>query len=85
MFQFNPRTLTRSFKRAARKVGAQKITPQTLRVWFADEMNRLGVTDRYIDAFCGRVSQTVLAKHYTDFSPRRLKEVYKKAGIEVLG
>ena len=28
----------------------------------------VGVPDRYVDAFCGRVSRTVLA-NYTDFSP----------------
>jgi len=29
----------------------------------------VGVPDRYVDAFCGRVPRTVLASHYTDFSP----------------
>lgn len=30
------------------------------------------------------VPRTVLAKHYTDFSPSKLKEVYEKAGLKVL-
>ncbi|MEM3040343.1 MAG: hypothetical protein QXO54_06020 [Candidatus Methanomethylicaceae archaeon] len=48
-------------------------------------MSNLGVPERYIDAFCGRVPRTVLAKHYTDYSPQRLKEIYDRAGLKVLG
>jgi integrase len=61
-----------------------KITPQILREWFACEMGRLGVPDRYVDAFCGRVPRSVLARHYTDFSPEKLKEIYDKANLKVL-
>lgn len=85
IFEINPRTLTRKLAEASKQAGTIRTTPQTLRVWFADQMNRLGVADRYIDAFCGRTPKSVLAKHYTDFSPRRLQEVYEEAGIEVLG
>jgi hypothetical protein len=46
-------------------------------------MGRLGVPDRYVDAFCGRVLQSVLARHYTDFSPERLKEIYDHAGLRI--
>ena len=66
-----------------RKTGI-RITPQILREWFACEMGRLGVPDRYVDAFCGRVPRSVLARHYTDFSPEKLKEIYDKAGLKVL-
>ena len=61
-----------------------RITPQVLREWFACEMGRLGVPDRYVDAFCGRVPRSVLARHYTDFSPEKLKEIYEKAKLKVL-
>ncbi|NJD77357.1 MAG: hypothetical protein FIB08_09725 [Candidatus Methanoperedens sp.] len=37
--------------------------------------------DRYVDAFCGRVPQSVLARHYSDFSPEVLKEIYDKANL----
>jgi len=47
-------------------------------------MGRLGVPDRYVDAFCGRVPRSVLARHYTDFSPEKLKEIYDKARLKVL-
>jgi len=52
--------------------------------WFCCEMGRLGVQDRYVDAFCGRVPQSVLARHYTDYSPERLREVYERAGLKVV-
>ncbi len=61
-----------------------KITPQILRKWFACEMGRLGVPDRYVDAFCGRVPRSILARHYTDFSTEKLKEIYGKANLRVL-
>ncbi|MBS3764915.1 tyrosine-type recombinase/integrase [Candidatus Bipolaricaulota bacterium] len=82
---FCPQTLTAKIGEASEQAGTLRVTPQTLRVWFADEMSRLGVSDRYIDAFCGRTPKSVLAKHYTDFSPRRLKEAYEEAGLEILG
>jgi integrase len=69
--------------RAKRKSGIH-ITPQLLRDWFCSEMGELGVPDRYIDAFCGRVPRSILARHYTDYSPERLKRIYDKAGLRVL-
>jgi integrase len=74
----------RVFNRASKASGV-KITPQVLREWFACELARLGVPDRYVDAFCGRVPRSVLARHYTDYSPERLREIYERAGLRVLG
>jgi len=48
------------------------------------EMGRLGVPDGYVDAFCGRVPRSVLACHYTDLLPEKLKEIYDKVGLKVL-
>jgi integrase len=76
-------TMCRGFKRASAKVGL-KITPQVLREWFACELATLSVPDRYVDALCGRVPRSVLARHYTDYSPERLKAIYDKAGLKVL-
>jgi integrase/recombinase XerD len=70
----------RAFERE-RKI---RLSPQVLREWFACEMGRLGVPDRYVDAFCGRVPRSVLARHYTDFSPEKLKEIYDKANLRAL-
>ncbi len=61
-----------------------KITPQTLREWFCSEMGRLNIPDRYVDAFCGRTPKSVLARHYSDYSSERLREIYEKAGLKVL-
>lgn len=83
VFNLYADTITRKFKEASGKNGA-KITPQTLRQWFACEMGRLGVQDRYVDAFNGRVPRSVLARHYSDFSPERLKEIYDRAGLRAL-
>jgi integrase/recombinase XerD len=73
----------RIFERAEKKTGI-RITPQMLREWFCSEMLSKGVQEVYVDAFCGRVPRSVLARHYTDFSPDRLKEIYNKAGLKVL-
>jgi len=70
--------------KTAREKTCIDITPQKLRQWFCSEMLRLGVSETYIDAFCGRVPKSVLARHYTDFSPQKLEEIYEKAGIEIL-
>ena len=48
------------------------------------EMGQLGVPDRFIDAFCGRSPKSVLARHYSDYSPERLKLIYDKAKLKVL-
>jgi hypothetical protein len=35
-------------------------------------------------SFGARAPKSVLARHYTDFSPEKLKEIYEKAELEVL-
>ena len=75
--------VNRIFKRASEASGVH-ISPQALRDWFCCEMAERGVADRYVDAFCGRVPRSVLARHYTDFSPERLKRIYDNANLRVL-
>ncbi|MFH1821755.1 MAG: site-specific integrase [Methanobacteriota archaeon] len=82
LFPWRGDVLDKWFRRASERSGV-KITPKTLRDWFCNEMGRLGVQDRYVDAFCGRVPQSVLARHYTDYSPERLKEIYERAGLRI--
>ena len=60
-----------------------RITPQVLRDWFCEEMGNRGVQDRYIDAFCGRLPKTVLARHYSDYSPKKMQKVYRKAKLKI--
>lgn len=83
LLSISPYYLNKRFKEAERKSRIQ-VTPQTLREWFAEEVGKLGVSDRYIDAFCGRTPKPVLAKHYSDYSPRKLKEIYEEADLKVL-
>jgi intergrase/recombinase len=75
-------SIRRWFKIAYSKTGI-KITPQMLRQWFCVAMTDLGVSDRYIDCFCGRTPHSILARHYTDYSPKKLKEIYDKANLSL--
>ncbi|KXA96521.1 hypothetical protein AKJ38_03135 [candidate division MSBL1 archaeon SCGC-AAA259I14] len=83
IFQVSSNPLQKSFRKTSERSGV-KITPKTLRKWFAKEMRNLGVSGEHIDAFAGRLPQSVRAKHYTSYSPERLKEIYTRADIKVL-
>jgi integrase/recombinase XerD len=80
---FNPSKNPTRWKEARERTGLN-ITPKVLRDWFCCQMGELGVPDRYIDAFCGRIPKSVLARHYTDYNPERLKRIYDKAGLKLL-
>jgi len=84
LFRISPHSFIDIWKYASRESGI-RITPQVLREWFCDEMGRLGVPDRYVDALCGRVPKSVLARRYSDFAPEKLLEVYGKANVKILG
>ena len=83
VFQTSKQPLNRKFRHVSGDTGV-KVTVQKLRRWFATEMSRCGVDAEYIDAFAGRTPSSVLEKHYLDYSPERLKEIYDEAGITVL-
>jgi len=83
LFPISEVTLRRAYKEANKKTGLH-IKPQILRDWFCSQLGELGVPDRYVDAFCGRIPKSTLAKHYTDYSPEKLKQVYDKANLTVL-
>jgi len=83
LFPVKRRCVIKMFHKIGDPMGVH-ITPQRLRDWFCVEMGELGVPDRYIDAFCGRVPKSILARHYTDYSPERLKRIYDKANLRVL-
>jgi intergrase/recombinase len=70
--------------KSAREKTGLNITPQKVRQWFCSEMLRMGVSETYVDAFCGRVPKSVLARHYTDFSPEKLEAVYNKPKMTIL-
>jgi len=71
------------FKETSEKTGV-KVSPQVLREWFCQTMGELGVPDRFVDAWCGRVPKSVLGKRYTDYNPKRLKQIYDGARLKVL-
>jgi len=69
--------------KTAREESGLDITPQKLRQWFCSEMLGLGVSETYVDAFCGRVPKSVLARHYTGFSPEKLLKIYERSALRV--
>jgi integrase len=83
LFLISDRKWKKIWKRATEAADA-KITAQVLRLWFSTEMGELGVPDRYVDVFQGRVPRTVIAKHYTGKGFERLKRIYDKANLKVL-
>jgi hypothetical protein len=36
-------------------------------------------------AYCGKWTKSVLARHYTDFSPQEMKEIYEKSDSKAIG
>jgi integrase len=83
LFQINERNLRDAFTRVSKNTGI-RLSPQTLREWFCQTMGELGIPDRFIDAFCGRTPKSILARHYSDYSPERLKRIYDQAGLNIL-
>ena len=83
VFPYSDRQYKKLWNRARERTDL-RITPQRLREWFCCEMAVLGVNDRYIDCFCGRTPKSVLARHYTDYSPERLRRIYEEANLKVL-
>lgn len=75
IFCISDRMVQQAFKQASETLGLS-INPHLLRTVFTEKCSQAGIKDKYIDAFCGRVSQGVLAKHYTDYSPDALRRQY---------
>jgi integrase len=83
LFRIRESTFLAFWKRNHKKTGIH-ITPKVLREWFCAEMGRLGVPDRFVDAFCERMPKSVLAKYYSDYSPEKPKAIYENADLTVL-
>jgi|CXWL01.1.fsa_nt_gi integrase len=77
LFSNSSRVVQNNFEQASEKIGF-KLKPHTLRMVFTEKCTLSGIKDKYINAFCGRVSKSVLAKNYTDYSPTSLKREYEK-------
>ena len=52
--------------------------------WFSYQMGLASIPDRYVDAFQGRLPQTILARHYSDYAPEKLIQIYKQANLKIL-
>lgn len=75
IFCISDRMVQQVFKNTSEQIDFS-INPHLLRTVFTEKCSQAGIKDKYIDAFCGRVSQSVLAKHYTDYSPEALRKHY---------
>jgi integrase len=84
LFRISPQGFIDVWKHASQESGV-RVTPQVLREWFCDEMGRLGVPDRFVDALCGRAPRSGLARRYSDYSPDKLQGVYARAGLKTPG
>ena len=83
LFDLSDRKYKEIWKTAKAKSGIE-ITPQKLRQWFCSEMALNGVSDSYINAFCGRTPKSVLARHYLDYSQSKMKQIYEKANLRAV-
>jgi len=83
VFTIPRRVVQKRWNKLSKAMGI-KITMQGLRQWFSSEMGKLGIPDRYVDAFQGRLPSSVLAEFYTDYEPSKLRVIYEKAGLRVL-
>jgi integrase len=78
---------SRDFKlewRTAKEKSNIPLKFKDLRDFFAEAMLNLGVQTIYIDAMSGRAPVSVLARHYIDLSPRKLKRIYDQSELKVL-
>ena len=84
LFRIGYRQFRLIWKKASEATGF-KITPQVLRKWHSTELGELMVPDRFVDVFHGRTPKNVLAKFYTGIELLRLKRIYNKSNLMVLG
>ena len=77
IFDISYKSIQESFKQVSGNTGI-KITPHLLRTAFTEKCTEANIQEKYINAFCGRVNQKIISKHYTDYSPESLRRQYDK-------
>jgi len=77
LFPVSYKTVQENFQKVSKETGI-KIKPHLLRTIFTEKCTQAGLEEKYIDAFCGRMSQNVIRKHYTDYSPEAMRRHYDK-------
>ncbi len=78
LFPVSYKTVQNNFQRVSKEIGI-KIKPHLLRTIFTEKCTQAGIEEKYIDAFCGRISQNIIRRHYTDYSPESMRRHYDKA------
>jgi len=78
LFPVSYKTVQNNFQRVSNEIGI-KIKPHLLRTVFTEKCTQAGIEEKYIDAFCGRISQNIIRRHYTDYSPEAMRRHYDKA------
>jgi integrase len=63
IFSVSARTVQQTFKSTSEKLQIE-IYPHLLRTIFTEKCRKAGIEEDYINAFCGRIPKTVLARHY---------------------
>jgi len=77
LFSISYKSVQENFQRVSEQTGI-KIKPHLLRTVFTEKCTQAELGEKYIDAFCGRVSQNIIRKHYTDYSPKAMRRQYDK-------
>lgn len=77
LFSLHARSIQKSFQDVSEQTGIS-INPHLLRTVFAERCRESDIEKEYIDTFCGRTPQGMLAKNYTDYSPKALRKQYDK-------
>ena len=78
IFSISQRSVQQEFKNTSDKLGLS-LNPHLLRTVFSEKCTSAGIDGKYINALCGRVSQGILAKNYSDYSPKSLRKQYELA------
>jgi len=77
LFSISYKSVQENFQRVSEQTGI-KIKPHLLRTVFTEKCTQAELGEKYIDAFCGRISQNIIRKHYTDYSPKAMRRQYDK-------
>jgi len=77
IFSLSYKHVQENFQKVSEETGI-KIKPHLLRTAFTEKCTQAGLNEKYIDAFCGRTSQGIIRKHYTDYSPKAMRRQYDK-------
>jgi len=77
LFPVSYKTVQENFQKVSKEIGI-KIKPHLLRTIFTEKCTQARIEEKYIDAFCGRTSQNIIRKHYTDYSPEAMRRHYDK-------